>query len=342
MEIKQAIKKVVGGESFAEEEMVSIFSAIMSGEATPSQIAAFLTGLSIKGETVEEISGAVKVMREKALKVFPDNDGPKELLDTCGTGGTGKHTFNISTTSAFVLAGCGVKVAKHGNRAATSKCGSADVLQALGVKVDVPVEVTRKCILEIGIGFLFAPLFHEAMKHAIASRKEIGIKTIFNILGPLANPANATHQIIGVFDKDLTEVMAEVLGNLGTKRAYVVHGADGLDEATVSGLTRVSELAGGKVRSYSVSPDDFGLSEWDEKEIKGGDPHENAEMTRAVLSGEKGAKLEVVLLNAALGLMAVGKVSKMSNGVEMAREAITSGQAMRKLEELVKISMKGA
>ena len=245
-DMKSAIQKLVGKNDLSENEMKDVFNAIMSGEATPSQIGALLSALRMKGETVQEITGAVRVMREKALKIVPAGS---KLLDTCGTGGTGKDTFNISTTAAFVIASCGVKIAKHGNRAATSKCGSADVLESLGVKVDVPVEVSKKCIDEIGIGFLFAPLFHGAMKYAIGTRREIGIRTIFNVLGPLSNPAGATHQLLGVFDESLTEMMAEVLGNLGTEKALVVHGLDGLDEISISGKTKVSELLNGEVET---------------------------------------------------------------------------------------------
>ncbi len=349
MDIKKAIEKVILFEDLTEEEMHSVFGGIMSGKATLSQIAAFITALRMKGETVEEITGAARVMREKSLKIKVSGDSvdidrdeitPEEeaILDTCGTGGTGTNTFNISTTVAFVLAACGVKVAKHGNRAASSRCGSADVLEELGVKLDVPVEVTEKCISRINIGFMFAPLFHEAMRYAAPPRKEVGVRTIFNILGPLSNPASATCQVLGVYEEELTETMARVLGNLGTKRAFVVHGMDGLDEVTVTGKTKVSELAGGRVRSYYVAPGTFGLKKAALGEIRGGSAEENAAMVRGVLSGEEGPRRDVVLMNSSVALMAAGKVKNFKEGVRVAASAIDSGGALKKLEDLARIT----
>jgi len=339
MDIKNAIKKVTGFENLAEEETRAVFEHIMSGEVTPAQIGAFLTGLRMKGETVEEITGAAMVMREKALKINVKKDPPDEpILDTCGTGGTGKGTFNISTTVAFVVAGCGVKVAKHGNRGASSRCGSADVLEALGVRIEVPVEVTEKCINGINIGFLFAPLFHKAMKYAVGPRKEIGIRTIFNLIGPLSNPASATCQVMGVFDESLTQKMAEVLGRLGVSRAYVVYGMDRFDEVTISGRTKVSELRGGGVRSYFVTPETFGVKEAGRDDIKGGSVEENAAVIKSVLSGEQGPALDIVLVNASVALMAAGRVSDFTEGVRAARESIDSGKAREKLDQLVKVT----
>jgi anthranilate phosphoribosyltransferase len=353
MNIKEAISKVVCGENLTEDEMHSVFNEIMSGEATPSQIGSFITALRMKGETVDEITGAAKVMREKALKVkisgkalsdtFEEDvrDQGEMILDTCGTGGTGINTFNISTTVAFVLAGCGVKVAKHGNRSASSRCGSADVLEALGVKIDVPVTLTEKCIDTINVGFMFAPLFHGAMKYAVTPRKEIGVRTIFNILGPLSNPASATSQVMGVFDGELTEVLATVLGRLGVSRAYVVHGEDKLDEVTITAKTKVSELKDGKVKNYHIGPGDFGVEKASLEDLKGGDAEANAKIVRSVLSGEKGPKRDIVLANASVGLVAVGKAKNFKEGALIAAEAIDSGGANEKLNELIKITNEG-
>jgi len=351
MDIKKAIERIVCFEHLTEEETQSVFDQIMSGGATPSQIGAFITALRMKGETVAEITGAARVMREKAVKVKvgggrvdidSEEIGPDEetILDTCGTGGTGTNTFNISTTAAFVLAGCGVKVAKHGNRAASSRCGSADVLEALGVKLDAPVEMTEKCINAINIGFLYAPLFHGAMKYAITPRKEIGIRTIFNILGPLSNPASATCQVLGVYEEKLTGTIANVLKKLGTKRAYVVHGMDKLDEVTITGKTKVSELKNGKVRSYSVSPGTFGVKKAAHEDIKGGTAKENAEMIRGVLSGEKSPRRDIVLMNSSMALMAAGRVSSFKEGVTAAAESIDQGKAREALEQLIRITNK--
>ena len=331
MDIKKAINKVAGLKDLTEKETRSVFNAIMGGKATPSQIGAFITALRMKGETVEEITGATKVMREKAVKIKAKGT----VLDTCGTGGSGLDTFNISTTSAFVIAGCGVKVAKHGNRSASSKCGSADVLEELGVKLNVPARVTDKCLKNINIGFMFAPLFHGAMKHAITPRKEIGIRTIFNILGPLSSPASATCQVLGVFKDELTDTMAKVLKKLGTRRAYVVHGSDGLDEVTITGKTKVSELKKGKVRSFYVTPKTFGMKKSSIRSIKGGTAKQNAKMVRDVLSGKKGPKRDIVLINASVGLMAAGKVKSLKEGVRVAARSIDSGQALKKLEQLI-------
>jgi len=343
MDIKNAIEKVIRLKDLTEEETISIFGEIMEGNISPAQIGAFLSGLRMKGESVSEITGAARSMRNKAIKIsLPEEILKEGLLDTCGTGGTGKDTFNISTTVSFVVAGLGVKVAKHGNRAASGRSGSADILEALGVKIDVSPEVTAKCIREIGIGFLYAPIFHSAMKYAALPRKEIGIRTIFNLIGPLSNPAGATCQVMGVYDRDLTEKIAEVLGNLGVKRAYVVHGEDGFDEVTITGKTKVSELKNNKVVSYKIAPKDFGLKVSCGDDIAGGrNAEENAKITRSVLSGKKGAALDIVLMNAAVAFMAAGRIEKMKEGTAMALNSVTSGRALEKLEELIKLTNEG-
>lgn len=351
MDIKQAIEKVVRREDLTEQETRDVFEQIMTGGATPAQIGAFVTALRMKGETVEEITGAAKVMCEKALKIKVGcrtvgidrddiNIDEETILDTCGTGGTGTNTFNISTTVAFVVAGAGVRVAKHGNRSASSMCGSADVLEALGVKLDVPVEVTEKCIREIGIGFMYAPLFHGAMKYAVAPRKEIGIRTIFNLLGPLCNPVSANCQVLGVYEEKLTTVIARVLRNLGSKRAFVVHGRDALDEVTITGKTRVSELVNGKIKEYVVAPATFGLKKAKMEDIKGGDARENADIVTRVLLGEKGPCRDIVLANAGMALVAAGKARAFKEGVKLAAASIDNGKAMEKLEKLVEMTGK--
>lgn len=331
MDIKKAIEKVVNRENLTESETRSVFYNIMEGKVTPAQISALITALRMKGETVEEITGAAKAMRAKALKVKVGGT----VVDTCGTGGSGLDTFNISTTSAFVIAGCGVKVAKHGNRSASSSCGSADVLEQLGVKIDVPPRVTEECIKKINIGFMFAPVFHGAMKHAVTPRKEIGIRTIFNILGPLSNPASATCQVLGVFKDGLTETMVKVLKKLGTRRAYVVHGSDGLDEVTVTGKTRISELKNGKVRSYYVTPAAFGVKKASLNDIRGGSAKQNTKAVLDVLSGKRGPKRDIVLVNASVGLMAAGKVKNFREGVRLAADSIDTRRAMDKLDQLI-------
>lgn len=329
--IREAIAKVVDDEDLLEEEMQEVMNEIMTGGATPAQIASFITGLRVKGETVDEISGAAKVMRDKATRI---NIKDSIVVDTCGTGGDMAQTFNISTTAAFVVAGTGLMVAKHGNRSVSSACGSADVLQALGVNIELkPVDVER-CMNEIGIGFLFAPLFHEAMKYAVGPRKEIGIRTIFNILGPLTNPAGAKAQVLGVYSHGLTETMARVLMRLGASHCFVVHGTDGLDEITITTTTKVSEGKNGKVRTYTVKPSDFGLKKAKKVDLLGGDASDNARITTAILSGEKGPKRDIVLLNAAAAIVAGGKAKTLKEGVKLAADSIDSGAASAKLEAL--------
>ncbi|MBU0960992.1 MAG: anthranilate phosphoribosyltransferase [Proteobacteria bacterium] len=341
MDIKQAIGKVVQQQDLTEEEMVEVMNEIMGGEATPAQIGSFITGLRMKGETVEEITGAVRVMREKATSIDSGVDvmAGGILVDTCGTGGDGSGTFNVSTTSAFVVAGAGLPVAKHGNRSVSSHCGSADVLEAAGVSLHLSPEEVGECIQEVGIGFLFAPTLHGAMKHAIGPRREIGIRTIFNILGPLTNPAGANVQVLGVFDRKLIEPLALVLGKLGSKRALVVHGEGNLDELTITGKTHIADLHNGQVTSYSVIPEDVGLARASLDELRGGTTaEESAAQMREVLAGTKGAKRDMVLLNSGAALMAAGLCADLKAGVVRAAEIIDSGRALDKLERLVTFS----
>jgi anthranilate phosphoribosyltransferase len=312
-----------------------VMEEIMTGRATQAQIGCILTALHMKGETIEEISGFAKVMREKASRIYPDVE---MIVDTCGTGGDRLHTFNISTTVAFVVAGCGVAVAKHGNRSVSSKSGSADVLEALGVNINLSPEMVKKCIETTGIGFMFAPGFHSAMKHAIGARREIGIRTVFNILGPLTNPASANAQVLGVYEKGLTEALAEVLNNLGTKHALVVHGHDGLDEISTTTETTVSELKNGEVVTYTISPEQFGIARTTIENLRGGDAQANAKITEDVLKGEKGPFRDIVLINAAAALMTAGKAEDITDGIALAAESIDSGNALKKLEQLREFS----
>jgi anthranilate phosphoribosyltransferase len=335
MEIRQAIDKLVSGIDLSEAETVDVMSQIMTGEATPLQVAAVLTALRMKGETVEEITGAARVMREKAHRV---NVGGKTVLDTCGTGGDQKGTFNISTTTAFVLAGAGVNVAKHGNRSVSSQSGSADVLGALGVKVDAPKERVEQCIAKIGIGFLFAPLLHEAMKYAVQPRRDIGIRTIFNILGPLTNPAMATHQLIGIYSGELVAVIAHVLKNLGSVRAMVVHGLEGLDEISLCGPTQVAELRDGQVKEYTIEPEQFGLQRCRMEELHGGNAAQSAIIVGGVLDGQKGPARDVVLLNSGAALYVSGNAATIAEGIGLAAESIDSRKARQKLEQLVEMT----
>jgi len=333
--IKEAIETLVNGNSLSFEQASSVMEEIMSGQVTPAQFAAFVTALRIKGETVDEIAGMASVMRAKAVpvKVKPP------LVDTCGTGGDSSSTFNISTAAALVTAGAGLKVAKHGNRAMTSRCGSADVLEALGVKIDLGAEAVARCLEKVGIGFMFAPLFHPAMKHAVTPRREIGIRTVFNILGPLTNPARAEYQVIGVATEELGGKIASVLHRLGSKHALVVHGCDGMDEISISDSSLVWEVKEqGVLPPYEVSPHDFGFKEAKLAEIKGGTPEENADILRRILGGEKGPGRDVVVMNAAAALVAGNLAKDLKQGVHLAEEAIDSGQALKKLEALVKIS----
>ncbi|MDD5440036.1 MAG: anthranilate phosphoribosyltransferase [Candidatus Omnitrophica bacterium] len=348
MNIQKAIEKAVLHTDLTEREMEVVFNDIMNGRTTEAQIGAFITALRMKGETVEEITGAARVMRQKALKVHVagavvdiDRDDinieSETILDTCGTGGSGTNTFNISTTVAFVLAACGVKVAKHGNRSVSSQCGSADVLERLGVSLDSTPEEVAAFIRNAGIGFLYAPLYHGAMKYAVKPRREIGIRTIFNVLGPLSNPAGASRQIVGVYTRELVPIIARVLKRLGTQKAFVVHGMDTLDEITITGKTFIAELKGARIRTFFVTPADFGLKRSTLASIRGGTAEENARIVAGVLKGNRGAPRDVVLMNASAGLMVAGKAHNFKKGVTLAGEAIDSGRAwetFRRLKEM--------
>lgn len=332
--IRKAIQSVIEGQNLSEKEMIEVMRTIMEGAATDAQIAAFLTAMRMKGETIEEITGAVRVMREKVTAI----KSPPHTVDTCGTGGDMSHTFNISTTSALVVAACGVPVAKHGNRSVSSSCGSADVLEALGIKIDLEPLKVEQCLESTGFGFMFAPLFHPAMKYAIGPRKEMGVRTIFNVLGPLTNPAGAERQVLGVFSSALTEPLAQVLLNLDVKHAFIVHGEDGLDEITNTDRSKVSELKDGKVNTYFISPVDFGLIKAEKSELKGGDAKENAKTTIEILDGQKGPKRDIVIMNAAAALIAGEKAKSFMEASGIASEAIDSGTARKKLEEIKKFS----
>ena len=306
---------------------------VMDGKVGDTQLAAFLTALQFKNVTVSEIVGAARVMRDKAEKV-----NAKDSVDTCGTGGDGADTFNISTTVAFVVAGAGVRVAKHGNRAVSSKSGSADVLKYLGVNIDASLNTVERCIEEVGIGFLFAPLMHKAMKHAAAVRKELGFRTIFNLLGPLTNPANSQAQVLGVFDSKWVTPLAEVLRELGSRHALVVHGFDGLDEITLTGETQIAELKNGKVNNFSFEPKEFGYSLCSVADLKGAEPETNAEIMREILNGSSGPKTDIVVLNAAAAIYVGGKADSIEKGILVATNSIESGAASKKLEELCRVS----
>ncbi len=336
--MKEYLRKVTSGGNLTQTEMSAAFDQIMNGEATPAQIAALITALRMKGETVDEIAGGAESMRRHA--VFIDCAG-LSVVDTCGTGGDGQNTFNISTTAALVVAGAGVPVAKHGNRAITSACGSADVLMALGVNLDATPETVEDCVREAGIGFMFAPKLHPAMKYAMGPRKELGFRTIFNMLGPLTNPAGAKGQIIGVFTPALTEPFAQVLLRLGTRRAFIVHGQDGMDEITVTTTTRISELNNGTVKTYEFDPLSLIESYADAAALKGGDPETNARILKAVLAGEKGPARDIVCLNAGAAIAAGGKADSIYAGWEVAQASIDSGRAMQALESLVACSQGG-
>ena len=346
--IKNAISKVVLQQDLVEAEMIEVMNQIMGGEATQAQVGAFITALRMKGETIEEITGAARVMRDhatpirvgKALDIDREeiNLDRETILDTCGTGGSGTKSFNISTTVAFVVSACGVKVAKHGNRSISSACGSADVLESLGVNLNVTPEQVESCINEVGVGFLFAPALHGAMKYAIGPRREIGIRTIFNILGPLTNPAGADRQVLGVYDEKLVEVLAKVLVKLGCQRGFVVHGKDGMDEITLTGPTRVAEINEGQVTLSTIEPEDFGLRRCLLSDLQGGDAEENAAIVRDVLAGSEGPKRDVVLLNAAYALVAAGITESVDAGLQKASNMIDDGLAKAKLEGLVNLT----
>ncbi|MFH1198650.1 MAG: anthranilate phosphoribosyltransferase [Candidatus Omnitrophota bacterium] len=333
--IKETTNKISQGNNLTAGEMVGVMREIMSGKALTEEIAPFLIALTKKGETVEELTAAVKIMREYAVKI---NSKQKIILDTCGTGGDKKGTFNISTAVAFVASGAGAIVAKHGNRSVSSRSGSADILEALGVDINLSVERIEKCLGEVGIAFLFAQNLHPAMKFASAARKQIADRTIFNILGPLSNPAGAGHQLIGVFDERLTAQLAEVLANLGTQHALVVHGQDGLDEITTTSQTYISEVKGGKIDNYKINPEDFGLKRAKPEDLLGGDPRQNAKDLLEILNGKTGPKRDIIILNAAAAIYAADKAVSIKEGLAWAEDSIDSGRALKKLEELKKYS----
>ena len=347
--IRKAIAKVVERQDLNEGEMIEAMNQIMSGECTPAQIGSFITALRMKGETVEEIAGAARVMRERAtpirvgkgvLDIDRDdiNIDRETILDVVGTGGDGTNTFNVSTTVTFVVSACGIKVAKHGNRSVSSLCGSADVLEKLGVNLDVKPEIVEKCIDEIGVGFLFAPALHGAMKYAIGPRREIGIRTIFNILGPLTNPAGADCQVMGVYQPELVDKLAGVLHRLGCRHGFVVNGSDGMDEITLTGETLIAEVTSAGVTLATITPEQFGFTRCDMSALKGGDASANAEIVKAILNGEQGPRREIVLLNAAYALTAAGRTATPADAVALAAEAIDSGRALQQLEKLAALT----
>jgi len=336
--IKDAIAKLADRASLTEQEAESVMLEIMDGAATPAQIAAYLMGLRLKGETVEEIAGSVRAMRAKAVRIAV---GDPLVVDTCGTGGDGAHTFNISTTTAFVIAGAGLTVAKHGNRSVSSKSGSADVLSALGVEIDLSTERVADCIDEVGIAFLFAPLYHGAMKHCAGPRQEMGIRTMLNLLGPLTNPAGATIQVLGVYESQLTSLLGNVLMHLGSQHCFVVHGMDGLDEITLTAKSQISEATGGILSNYILDPAEFGLALVPAKQLAGGTPQKNAAITRDILQGRKGPKRDIVCLNAAPALVAARKATSLQDGFLLAGQAIDSGAAAEKLARLIAFTNKG-
>lgn len=331
--VQTAIRKLIEQKNLTEAEAEAAMKCLMSGEATQAQIGSFLTALRMKGETIGEITAFARVMREFAARITPKVDDI--LVDTCGTGGDKVKTFNISTAAMFVAAGAGIRIAKHGNRSVTSKAGSADVVEAMGVQIDLSSDEVQRCIETVGIGFMFAPRFHGAMKHAIGPRREMGIRTVFNILGPLTNPASARAQVMGVFDGALTEKLAQVLGRLGCRRAMVVYGLDGLDEISTLGETQISEFDGSKVRTYTISPEEFGLARTRSEAIAGKDLTENVKMLLKVLRGEKGPRRDIVLLNAAAAILVGGKVRDLREGIAVAADAIDSGRAYEKLVQLI-------
>lgn len=335
MNFTENLNKIIKQQDLNQDEMSSMFMEIFAGNITDSQIGAFMAALATKGETFEELAGAARTMRRKAVRIQTTSNN---VVDTCGTGGDSTGTFNISTTTAFVVAGCGVTVAKHGNRSISSKCGSADLLEELGVKIDTDPEIVEEAVNEIGIGFLFAPKFHGSMRHAAKARTDVGIRSIFNMLGPLTNPAAAKHQLIGVYAPELTEMFAQTLKLLGTKRAFVVHGHDGMDEITTTAPTRVTELNNGVIKSYDFDPMDFFQSYADPKDIKGKDKNVNAEITKSILKGEKGPKRNIVLINASAALVAAEKASDIASGIKMAEESIDSGEANQKLKSLAEFT----
>jgi anthranilate phosphoribosyltransferase len=329
---REYLNQIIQRKDLSETQMADMMNIVLTGNATEAQIGAMMAALATKGETFEELAGAAKAMRQNARRIQATGS---PVVDTCGTGGDRAHTFNISTTTAFVVAGCGVTVAKHGNRSVSSKCGSADVLEALGVKLTTPPEIVEEAIAEVGIGFMFAPLYHSAMKYAVKPRQELGVRSIFNMLGPLTNPASAGCQLLGVFAPQLTEMFAQALRLLGGQSALVVHGHDGLDEISVCAPTRVSELKEGLISTYDIDPVQYFGCLAGPEEIAGGDPQANAAIIREILSGADGARRNVVLINAGAALLAAGKAADLKTGIELSAEAIDSGKAAEKLDALI-------
>jgi anthranilate phosphoribosyltransferase len=343
--MNEALEKIAHLEDLSRAEAHAAMEEILSGGASNSQIAALLTGLRAKGETVDELVGFAKAMRQNAAPIFPSNHPPSEeaLVDTCGTGGDGSGTFNVSTAAAFVVAGAGVRVAKHGNRSISSRCGSADVLEQLGARIDLAPERIARSIEEVGIGFLFAPALHAATRHAMQARRELKIRTVFNLLGPLTNPAGASAQVVGVYDASVTELMARALGELGVGRAFVVHGADGLDEISISGETHIAELRDGVVRTFTIAPEDFGLRRSPVDALRGGDAVQNAQIIHRILGKsmpycEHGPHRQIVLANAAAALVAAGRAHDFLDGIRLAAGSIDSGAARERLDAFVAFS----
>ena len=332
MTFRDYLTRIIQRQDLTESQMADMMNTVLTGQATEAQIGAMMASLATKGETFEELAGAAQAMRQNARRIQAT---AAPVVDTCGTGGDASQTFNISTTTAFVVAGCGVTVAKHGNRSISSKCGSADVLEALGVKLATPPEIVEEAVQSIGIGFLFAPMYHSAMKYAAKPRQELGVRSIFNMLGPLTNPASATCQLLGVFAPQLTEMFAQALKLLGTQAALVVHGHDGLDEISVCAPTRVSELKDGLIRTYDINPEQYFGRLAEPAELTGGLPEENAAITRSILNGEQGAKRDVVLINTGAALMAAGKAEDLKSGIALAATAIDEGKATEKLDALI-------
>lgn len=337
MDMKEYISKLIEGHGLSRDDAYNALGIIMRGEASDAQIAAFLVALRLRGETPDVVAGAAQAMREASTRVACNHT---HAVDTCGTGGDGHHTFNISTTAAFVTAGAGVPVAKHGNRSVSSRSGSADVLKELGVNLEVDPERMAQCLEEIGIAFLFAPSLHPAMKHAIGPRREIGIRTLFNILGPLSNPARTRRGVMGVYNSAMVDLVANALADLDTEHMFVVHGEDGLDEITLTAPTQIAEIKGGSVTRYTLSPEEFGFERCFIEELVGGDPADNAAMTRQILNGQPGPRRNVVLLNAAAAILAGGKAEDFRQAIDLAVESIDSGAANAKLEDLILLTQK--
>lgn len=335
--MREALAKLADRTDLSAQEAEEVMSEIMDGAATPAQIAAYLMGLRQKGETVDEIVGSANAMRARAVRI---RVGAPIVVDTCGTGGDGAHTFNISTAAALVVAGAGITVAKHGNRSVSSKSGSADVLSALGVRIDLTPDRVADCIDEVGIGFLFAPLYHGAMKYCAGPRQEMGIRTLLNVLGPLTNPAGATHQVLGVYDAKLTDILGRVLLQLGSQHCFVIHGMDGLDEITLSDRTKVSEGKGGVVSSYFTAPEEFDLHRVARKEFAGGSPEDNAHIVKEILQGRKSPKRDIVCLNAAPAMVVGQKAKTLKDGYRLAQQVIDSGAAAEKLDRLITYTRK--